>query len=179
MAEAEDERDPQRQLLPQNGQQQPPPNPLAPLAPHPLPPMAPLYLPKSARRSAEADRDTPLHTACLTRSYDQVYTFTMTSSWKHLQSPQAQPLSSNCAGEGGEVLSHQFLIAKITQWQCFPFLPHPHTIKFRGRAHLYTLPVLPAATTRYIQLGPRLGTPFYIMSRILSSSTVILSILHV
>jgi hypothetical protein len=68
MAEAEDERDPQR---PQNGQQQPPPNPLAPLAPHPLPPMAPLYLPKSARRSAEADRDTPLHTACLTRSYDQ------------------------------------------------------------------------------------------------------------
>ena len=56
-----------------------------PLAPHPLPPVPPLYLPKSMRRSAEADRDTPLHTACLTGSYDQVYTtYTMTSSWKHL-----------------------------------------------------------------------------------------------
>ena len=56
MAEAVD----QEELDPQNG------------PPLPLPPVPPLFLPRAVRRSAESDRDTPLHTACLTGSYDQV-----------------------------------------------------------------------------------------------------------
>ena len=56
MAEAVD----QEELDPQNG------------PPLPLPPVPPLFLPRAVRRSAQSDRDTPLHTACLTGSYDQV-----------------------------------------------------------------------------------------------------------
>ena len=55
LAEAVD----QEELDPQNG------------PPLPLPPVPPLFLPRAVRRSAESDRDTPLHTACLTGSYDQ------------------------------------------------------------------------------------------------------------
>ena len=50
--------------------QEPPPEP--PQPPLPTPPTPQLYLPKSVMRSAERDSDTPLHTACLAGSYDQV-----------------------------------------------------------------------------------------------------------
>lgn len=47
------------------------PHPQAP-DPHHLSLTPQVYLPKSVMRSAERDKDTTLHTACLTGSYDQV-----------------------------------------------------------------------------------------------------------